>query len=170
MIDDGSAHADVFVNGSAGAALLPPGLKAAALALARRHGRVTARIVNEEGSGGGSFSGHALRGYAALSMGEVEGAPLLAAVGHAVSLGEMLMRVQLNYKTYDDPAAAGGGGGGGGAGGFGAASAPGPVSRKVVLVEPGRYCSPRHRAPANSQEARVQRALDEQYRYRYRSS
>jgi len=51
MIDDGLAHADVFVNGPAGAALLPPGLKAAALALARRHGRVTARIIND-GVGG----------------------------------------------------------------------------------------------------------------------
>jgi hypothetical protein len=54
--------------------------------------------------GGGSFSGHALRGYAALSMGELEGAPLLAAMGHVVSLGEMLMQVQLNYKKYEQPA------------------------------------------------------------------
>ena len=84
-------------------------------------------------------------------MGETEGAPLLAAVGHAQSLGEMLMRVQLNYKKYhhdnDAVAVAGKGGGGGGVehqAKFGAVSAPVASHRKVVLQgEPtGMYCAP----------------------------
>ena len=153
MIDDGVSCAECWIAGAAGASLLPLNLKPAALALARRHGRVTARLMQTgggEGGDGGSFVGHVLRGYASLSMGETEGAALLAAVGHAQSLGEMLMRVQLNYKKYDNDAIiAEKGGGGGGRGGvehvkFGAVSAPSANHRKVVLQgEPtGMYCAP----------------------------
>ena len=75
--------------------------------LARRHGRVTARLASVDldpdgppGSGGG-FATHALRGYAAQSVSEREGWPLLAAVGRAARLDEMLFRVALNYKRFD---------------------------------------------------------------------
>jgi hypothetical protein len=166
-IDDGSSQAYCKINGAAGAALLPPCLKAAALALARRHGRVTATLLQMAGAeqpgggGGSSFSGHVLRGYASLSMGEVEGAPVLAAVGHAQSLGEMLLRVQLDYKNYepepqDDAGTVAGTDAGTGAGtvaptaAFGAASAPAPPFRKVTLQgEPTwMHCAPHARLRA----------------------
>jgi len=105
-LDDGSAQADCWIAGTAGDSLLPPSLKVAALALARRHGCVSARVMNNVGggdqSGRNGVAGYVLRGFSSLSMGEVEGAPLLAAVGHAESLGEMLLQVRLDYKKFDE--------------------------------------------------------------------
>lgn len=143
-LDDGTCRAEAWIKDEAGASLLPPSLKSAALALARRHGRVTARLTQvgaEAADPGESFSAHVLKGYAALAMSEVEGAPLLAAVGHAQSLGEMLMRVQLDYKVYDTLGWQGlGAGVAEGVGvkaervqAFGAASMPTPVFKKVTL-------------------------------------
>jgi hypothetical protein len=107
MLCDGSAQAECWIAGAAGEALLTPDVKSAATALARRHGRVTARLASVDldpdgppGSGGG-FATHALRGYAAQSVSEREGWPLLAAVGRAARLDEMLFGVALNYKRFD---------------------------------------------------------------------
>ena len=70
----------------------------------RRHGRVTARLASIDldpdgppGSGGRVRHARA-RGYAAQSVSEREGWPLLAAVGRAARLDEMLFEVALNYK------------------------------------------------------------------------
>ena len=88
-LDDGEVHCDLWINGTAGEALLPPGLKRAAVALARRHGCVRATLAasggRDVGDDGPRFFSHDLRGYAGLPMSKVEGAPLVAAVGHAKS-------------------------------------------------------------------------------------
>jgi hypothetical protein len=102
-LDDGERHIDCWINGTAGEALLPPGLKRAAVDLARRHGTVRACLAsNQDGDDGPRFFRHDLRGYAGLPMSKVEGAPLVAAVGHAKSMGEMKITASLSYKRWTD--------------------------------------------------------------------
>ena len=102
-LDDGERHIDCWINGTAGEALLPPGLKRAAVGLARRHGTVRACLAsNQDGDDGPRFFRHDLRGYAGLPMSKVEGAPLVAAVGHAKSMGEMRITASLSYKRWTD--------------------------------------------------------------------
>ena len=101
-IDDGVARADVWLSGAAGIGLFPPSLKRAAVALARKHGRVVARLDRAAGDDDEfRFHAHALRGYAALSVGEREGACVLAAVGHAQTLGEQVFTVSLAPRWHD---------------------------------------------------------------------
>ena len=101
-IDDGVARADVWLSGAAGIGLFPPSLKRAAVALARKHGRVVAGgAVETRDDDEFRFHAHALRGYAALSVGEREGACVLAAVGHAQALGEQVFTVSLAPRWHD---------------------------------------------------------------------
>ena len=128
-LDDGTSHCDLWINGTAGEALLPPGLKAKAVALARRHGCVRATLAasggRDVGDDGPRFFSHDLRGYAGLPMSKVEGAPLVAAVGHAKSLGEMIVAANLSYKRWTEDTSA--------TDFFGARSHPGPNACQVVL-------------------------------------
>ena len=127
-LDDGEVHCDLWINGTAGEALLPPGLKRAAVALARRHGCVRATLAassRDAGDDGPRFFSHDLRGYAGLPMSKVEGAPLVAAVGHAKSLGEMIVSANLSYKRWTEDKSA--------TDFFGARSHPGPNACPVVL-------------------------------------
>ena len=127
-LDDGEVHCDLWINGTAGEALLPPGLKRAAVALARRHGCVRATLAassRDVGDDGPRFFSHDLRGYAGLPMSKVEGAPLVAAVGHAKSLGEMIVSANLSYKRWTEDKSA--------TDFFGARSHPGPNACPVVL-------------------------------------
>lgn len=127
-LDDGTYHCDLWINGTAGEALLPPGLKSKAVALARRHGCVRATLAassRDVGDDGPRFFSHDLRGYAGLPMSKVEGAPLVAAVGHAKSLGEMIVAANLSYKRWTEDKSA--------TDFFGARSHPGPNALPVVL-------------------------------------
>ena len=56
---------------------------------------------------------------------QVEGAPLVAAVGHAKSLGEMIVAANLSYKRWTEDKSA--------TDFFGARSHPGPNACPVVL-------------------------------------
>ena len=100
---DGGEQVEITVSGDAGASLIPPGLTSELLRLARKHGRVSAKLAKRDRSSaaGDSYASHDVLGYAGMPVGEREGAAMLAAVGHLTSLGEMIFTVTLKYSTHD---------------------------------------------------------------------
>jgi hypothetical protein len=70
-----------------------------------------------------------MEGYCGRLLGETERIPLLAAVGHAASLGEVLATVEYKYGAFlsgDEKTT-------GGAFGVAALSSPGPTTRLMSL-------------------------------------
>ena len=100
---DGGEQVEITVSGDAGASLIPPGLTSELLRLARKHGRVSAKLAKRDRSSaaGDSYASHDVLGYAGMPVGEREGAAMLAAVGHLTSLGEMIFTVTLKYSAHD---------------------------------------------------------------------
>ena len=128
VLTNGEASADVWVAGDAGRNLLPPAVRAATRALAKKHGRVVARF-DAAAANAGAFCPYVMEGYCGRALGEVESGPLLAAIGHAASLGEVLATVEYKYVAFS-------GGNGdcfGNFAGVGALSAPGPTTRVMSL-------------------------------------
>ena len=125
VLTNGEAAADCWVAGGAGKAALPGSVRAATRALAKKHGRVVARF-DAAAAAAGSPSPYATEGYCGRALGETERAPLLAAVGHAASLGEVLATVEYKYGAFlnDETTERGG---------VAALSSPGPVTRLMSL-------------------------------------
>ena len=125
VLTNGEAAADCWVAGGAGKAALPGWVRAATRALAKKHGRVVARF-DAAAAAAGSPSPYATEGYCGRALGETERAPLLAAVGHAASLGEVLATVEYKYGAFlnDETTERGG---------VAALSSPGPVTRLMSL-------------------------------------
>ena len=121
-LTNGEAAADCWIAGGAGNAALPGSVRAALLALAKKHGRVVARF-DAAAAAAGSATPYVTEGYCGRALGEVERGPLLAAVGHAASLGEVLATVEYKYGAFRDAEAVG----------AAALSAPGPVTRIMSL-------------------------------------
>ena len=126
VLTNGEAAADCWVAGGAGKAALPGSVLAATRALAKKHGRVVARF-DAAAAAAGSPSPYATEGYCGRALGETERAPLLAAVGHAASLGEVLATVEYKYGVFlnDETTERGGV--------AAALSSPGPVTRLMSL-------------------------------------
>jgi hypothetical protein len=128
VLTNGEASADAWVAGDAGRNLLPPAVRAATKTLAKKHGRVVARF-DAAAANAGAFCPYVMEGYCGQTLGEVESGPLLAAIGHAASLGEVLATVEYKYVAFS-------GGDGdcfGNFAGVGALSAPGPTTRVMSL-------------------------------------
>ena len=128
VLTNGEASADCWVAGDAGKNALPPAVRAATRALAQKHGRVVARFDAAAANAGASVP-YNMEGYCGRALGEAESGPLLAAIGHAASLGEVLATVEYKYVAFSSSD----GDGCGHFAGVGALSAPGPTTRVMSL-------------------------------------
>ena len=126
VLTNGETAADCWV---ANCEVLPGSVRAATRALAKKHGRVVARF-DAAAAAAGFSSPYIMEGYCGRLLGETERIPLLAAVGHAASLGEVLATVEYKYGAFFSSESEKTTGG---AFGVAALSSPGPVTRLITL-------------------------------------
>ena len=127
VLTNGETAADCWVANCE--EVLPGSVRAATRALAKKHGRVVARF-DAAAAAAGFSSPYIMEGYCGRLLGETERIPLLAAVGHAASLGEVLATVEYKcgafFSSESEKTT-------GGAFGVAALSSPGPTTRLMSL-------------------------------------
>ena len=127
VLTNGETAADCWVANCE--EVLPGSDRAATRALAKKHGRVVARF-DAAAAAAGFSSPYIMEGYCGRLLGETERIPLLAAVGHAASLGEVLATVEYKYGAFFSSESEKTTGG---AFGVAALSSPGPTTRLMSL-------------------------------------
>ena len=127
VLTNGETAADCWVANFE--EVLPGSVRAATRALAKKHGRVVARF-DAAAAAAGFSSPYIMEGYCGRLLGETERIPLLAAVGHAASLGEVLATVEYKYGAFFSSESEKTTGG---AFGVAALSSPGPTTRLMSL-------------------------------------
>ena len=104
ILDDGTAQADCWLTGEAGMALTPLEVRNEILAIVKKHGRVTSRLIkssDEERDLGAVTGGHVVRGHASNVLGGKDSAAVRTAVSYATSLNEMIFECRKQYRYHD---------------------------------------------------------------------
>ena len=100
-LSDGVCAVDCWISGDAGVNLLPPRIKNAVLKLTKLHGRVTCKF-DANALSSGDKTPYLMQGYCGRTIGEQEGACLIATIGFSQRLGEINATVVYNYEVFLD--------------------------------------------------------------------